>query len=45
MDVMKKDCIKLPVDNNGCPDWSYMDSYMANVIKDSSDFLSNFMVV
>ena len=45
MDVMKKDCIKLPVDDNGCPDWSYMDSYMANVVKNSSDFLSNFMAV
>ncbi len=41
MDVMEKDCIKLPVDSYGCPDWAYMDSFMAKVMKESEACLEN----
>lgn len=33
--------IKLPVDSHGCPDWAYMDSFMANVMKESEACLEN----
>ena len=33
--------IKLPVDSHGCPDWAYMDSFMAKVMKESEACLEN----
>lgn len=45
MDVMKKDCIKLPVDSKGSPDWAYMDSFMAEVMKESEACLENLRLV
>ncbi|WP_081933300.1 restriction endonuclease subunit S [Lancefieldella parvula] len=33
--VMKKDCIKLPIDSKGNPDWAYMDSYMQAATQDA----------
>lgn len=27
--------IEIPVDSHGCPDWAYMDSFMAEVMKES----------
>lgn len=35
LDIMKKDCIKLPIDGKGNPDWTYIDSYMQSVIQDA----------
>ena len=35
MEVMEKDCIKLPVDPEGNPDWDYMDSFMEKVMIES----------
>lgn len=32
LEIMKKDCIKLPIDDQGNPDWAYMDSYMRVVM-------------
>lgn len=33
--------IKLPVDSHGCPDWAYMDSFMAEVMKESEACIEN----
>lgn len=44
MDVMGKDIIKLPVDNNGNPDWTYMDNYMAKVMDESKKMLEQLAI-
>ncbi len=41
MNVMEKDSIKLPVDSHGEPDWKYMDAYMEEVMRISSNNLEN----
>lgn len=33
--------IKLPVDSQGCPDWAYMDSFMAEIMNESETCLEN----
>ncbi|MDY6084149.1 MAG: restriction endonuclease subunit S [Dialister sp.] len=33
--------VLLPVDSHGCPDWAYMDSFMAKVMKESEACLEN----
>lgn len=33
--------IEIPVDSHGCPDWEYMDSFMAEVMKESEACLEN----
>ena len=35
LEIMKRDCIKLPIDDQGNPDWAYMDSYMRIVMQDA----------
>jgi putative restriction enzyme bgcI subunit beta len=35
LEAMKKDCIKLPIDCQGNPDWAYIDSYMQAVMQDA----------
>lgn len=47
LEIMKKDCIKLPIDDQGNPDWAYMDSYMRVVMQDaesSVEMLSKSLV-
>ena len=34
-------CVLLPVDSKGYPDWSYMDSFMQNVMNESKACLGN----
>lgn len=45
MDVMEKDCIKLPVDSCGCPNWAYMDEYMSAVLSKAEDSLMHLRQV
>lgn len=45
LDVMKKNHIKLPVDSQGNPDWAYMDSFMAEIMKESEICLENLSIV
>lgn len=33
--------IEIPVDSHGCPDWAYMDSFMAEVMEESEACLEN----
>lgn len=40
-DLLKSEQIKLPGDSHGCPDWAYMDSFMAEVMKESEACLEN----
>lgn len=40
-ELLKSEQIKLPVDFHGCPDWAYMDSFMAEVMKESGACLEN----
>jgi Type I restriction modification DNA specificity domain. len=40
-ELLKSERIKLPVDFHGCPDWAYMDSFMAEVMKESEACLEN----
>ena len=40
-DLLESELIKLPVDSHGCPDWAYMDSFMAKVMKESEACLEN----
>lgn len=40
-DKVKEEIIKLPVDSHVCPDWAYMDSFMAEVMKESEARLEN----
>lgn len=42
---MKKNHIKLPVDSQGNPDWAYMDSFMAEIMKESEICLENLSIV
>lgn len=37
--------IKLPIDNDGNPDWEYMERYMMNLLKDTRDNLDHFKSV
>lgn len=41
MEVMEHGEIKLPVDKEGIPDWSYMDLFMQNVMNESQACLGN----
>lgn len=43
-DLAKKMSVKLPVDNNGEPDWEYMETYMKNVETLTLDKLNNLNV-
>lgn len=40
-ELLKPEHIKLPVDAAGQPDWSYMDSFMQNVMNESKACLGN----
>lgn len=42
---VKEETIKLPVDSQGYPDWTYMDSFMAKVMKESEACLENLRLV
>ena len=42
-DVMVADEIMLPVDINGEPDWTYMDEYMSEIVKESEVNLASLM--
>lgn len=37
--------IKLPIDNDGNPNWEYMEQYMMNLMKDTRENLNNFKSV
>lgn len=38
--ALKAEQITLPVDNNGKPDWQYMEIYMKNIMEESENKLS-----
>ena len=40
-DLLKEERIKLPVDVDGSPDWSYMNEYMSEVMQESEASLEN----
>lgn len=40
-DLLKEEQIRLPVDASGKPDWAYMDSFMAEVMKESEASLES----
>lgn len=42
-DLANNMSIKLPIDNNGEPDWNYMESYMKHIEKLSQDKLSSLI--
>lgn len=44
-DSMKDDCIKLPIKETGEPDWSYMESYMEAVVRNSEQSLKHLSKV
>lgn len=39
-EVMERDCITLPVDSTGQPDWAYMDEFMHSMMDDARGALS-----
>ena len=41
LDKIKQEVISLPIDNNGEPDWQYMEDYMKNVMEQAKKKLSN----
>ena len=41
MKRIKDEYFYIPVDSHGCPDWAYMDSFMAEVMKESEACLEN----
>ena len=46
-DKVKEETIKLPIDDQGNPDWAYMDSYMGAVMQDaesSIEMLRKYLV-
>ena len=44
-EVMAAEEIKIPVNNDGEPDWGYMDSYMKNVLENSKQNLECLSMV
>lgn len=41
MKRIKDEYFYIPVDSHGCPDWAYMDSFMAKIMKESEAYLEN----
>ena len=41
LDKIKQEVISLPIDNNGEPDWQYMEDYMNNIMEQAKKKLSN----
>lgn len=41
IEYMEKDRLPLPVDDSGMPDWTYMESYMSEVLRKSEEGLKN----
>lgn len=39
--ALKKEIIKLPVNNKEAPDWEYMESYMKNIMQESEKIIEN----
>jgi hypothetical protein len=44
-DLLKSEHIKLPCDSNGCPDWQYMDSYMADIMETSKQSFEKLLQI
>lgn len=42
---LREDIIKLPIDNNGKPDWQYMEEYMKNIESEVTSKIDKFQMI